>query len=271
MFKVDYSLFLKSDNGSSYMPDSKSYVQGDHLRYFKFVGRALAKALFEGCNLECYFVKSIYKMLIGQKLNFKDLEDFDNNLYQGLNWCLQPHADMAALMETFSITNDYFGRPEEVELIPGGKDIDVTNENKEYYVERKAYFHLYKNIQKQMDSFLEGFYELIPRDLISVFTYKELELLISGMPDFKITDLKASTNYNGYNGSSPQIVWFWEVMETLDRTEKGNFLQFVTGSSKVPIEGFDQLQGMNVPEKFQISKIITRDPMRLPQGHTCFN
>ena len=88
-------------------------------------------------------------------------------------------------METFSITNDYFGRPEEVELIPGGKDIDVTNENKEYYVERKAYFHLYKNIQKQMDAFLEGFYELIPRDLISVFTYKELELLISGMPDYK--------------------------------------------------------------------------------------
>ena len=185
MFKVDYSLFLKSDNGSSYMPDSKSGVQGDHLRYFKFVGRAIAKALFEGCNLECYFVKSIYKMLIGQKLNFKDLEDFDNNLYQGLNWCLQPHSDVSALMETFSITNDYFGRPEEVELVPGGRDIDVTNENKEYYVERKSYFHLYKNIQKQMDAFLEGFYELIPRDLISVFTYKELELLISGMPDYK--------------------------------------------------------------------------------------
>jgi E3 ubiquitin-protein ligase HUWE1 len=39
-------------------------------------------------------------------------------------------------------------------------------------------------------------------------------------------------------------------METLDRTEKGNFLQFVTGSSKVPVEGFQSLQGMNGPEKF---------------------
>lgn len=178
---------------------------------------------------------------------------------------------MEALYETFSITNDYFGRPEVVDLIPGGRDIDVTSENKEYFVERKAYFHLYKNVQKQMDAFLEGFYELIPRELISVFTFKELELLISGMPDFKIADLKASTNYNGYTAASPQIIWFWEVMETLDRTEKGNFLQFVTGSSKVPIEGFDHLQGMNGPEKFQISKIVTRDPMRLPQGHTCFN
>lgn len=60
-------------------------------------------------------------------------------------------------------------------------------------------------------------------------------------------------------------------METLDRTEKGNLLQFVTGSSKVPVEGFATLQGMNGPEKFQITRIVTNDPMRLPQGHTCFN
>lgn len=60
-------------------------------------------------------------------------------------------------------------------------------------------------------------------------------------------------------------------MESLDRTEKGNFLQFVTGSSKVPVEGFALLQGMNGPEQFQITRVVTNDPMRLPQGHTCFN
>lgn len=122
-----------------------------------------------------------------------------------------------------------------------------------------------------MDAFLGGFYEIIPRELVSIFTYKELELLISGLPDFKVADLKASTQYNGYSVNSPQIQWFWEVMETLDRTEKGNLLQFVTGSSKVPVEGFNSLQGMNGPEPFQITRIVTSDPMRLPQGHTCFN
>lgn len=126
----------------------------------------------------------------------------------------------------------------------------MTNENKEYYVERKAYYHLYKSVQEQIDAFLDGFYEIIPRDLVSIFTYKELELLISGLPDFSIADLKASTNYNGYTLNSPQIQWFWEIMETLDRTEKGNLLQFVTGSSKVPVEGFGSLQGMNGPENF---------------------
>jgi len=69
--------------------------------------------------------------------------------------------------------------------VPGGRDIDVSNDNKHYYVERKAYYQLYMSVQKQVDSFLEGFYEIIPKDLISIFTYKELELLISGMPDFK--------------------------------------------------------------------------------------
>jgi len=90
-----------------------------------------------------------------------------------------------------------------IDLIPNGRNIDLKNENKEYYVERKAYYTLYLSVQKQIDAFLEGFYEIIPRDLISIFTYKELELLISGMPDYKISDLKANTNYNGYNANSP--------------------------------------------------------------------
>lgn len=185
MFNPNYSLFKRSDNGSNYMPNPKSYVQTDHIRYFKFIGRCIGKALFEGCLLECYFVRSIYKMMIGQKLSFQDLEDFDNNLYVGLNWCLQKTSNVEELYETFGTTQDYFGRTEVIDLVPGGRDIDVTNDNKEYYVERKAYFHLYKSVQQQMDAFLDGFYEIIPKDLIQIFTYKELELLISGLPDFK--------------------------------------------------------------------------------------
>lgn len=166
---------------------------------------------------------------------------------------------------------DNFGRTEVIDLIPGGRDTDVTRENKEYFVERKAYFHLYRSVREQIDAFLGGFYEIIPRDLISIFTYKELELLISGLPDIKISDLKANTNYNGYTLQSPQIQWFWEIVEAFDTTQKGNLLQFVTGSSKVPVEGYATLQGMNGPEKFQITRVVTNDVMRLPQGHTCFN
>jgi E3 ubiquitin-protein ligase HUWE1 len=88
------------------------------------------------------------------------------------------------LYATFVTEQDFFGRAEEIELIEGGKKIAVTNENKNEYIEKLTYFKLYKCIQTQIDAFLEGFYELIPKELVSLFNFKELELLISGLPNF---------------------------------------------------------------------------------------
>ena len=87
-------------------------------------------------------------------------------------------------MTTFVAETDYFGKPLEVELIENGKNITVSNLNKRDYVEKLCFFKLYSEIQRQVDNFLEGFYELIPKDLVSIFNYKELELLISGLPNF---------------------------------------------------------------------------------------
>jgi E3 ubiquitin-protein ligase HUWE1 len=63
---------------------------------------------------------------------------------------------------------------------------------------------------------LQGFYELIPRETISIFNHKELELLIAGLPDFDINDLKAQIEYEGYSANSPQIKWFFEILEQFD-------------------------------------------------------
>lgn len=60
-------------------------------------------------------------------------------------------------------------------------------------------------IRKQLAAFLEGFYEIIPKRLISIFTEQELELLISGLPAIDIDDLKANTEYHKYQSSSIQV------------------------------------------------------------------
>lgn len=70
MFNPNYSLFNLSSSGSTYYPNPKSYVEADHLRYFKFIGRVIGKALLDECLLECYFVKSLYKIMTGEPLNF---------------------------------------------------------------------------------------------------------------------------------------------------------------------------------------------------------
>jgi len=80
-----------------------------------------------------------------------------------------------------------------------------------------------------------------------MFNHKELELLISGLPTFSIEDLKVNTEFAGFNPNDPQVLWLWEILEVMDNEERAKFLQFVTGSSKVPIEGFKGLQGMRGP------------------------
>jgi E3 ubiquitin-protein ligase HUWE1 len=101
MFNPNYSLFNLSSNGSTYFPNPRSNVDKDHLRYFKFIGRVIGKALLDECLLECYFVKSLYKVMTGEALNFYDLEDFDNEFFNNLKWCTEHDVD--ELMATFSI------------------------------------------------------------------------------------------------------------------------------------------------------------------------
>lgn len=60
-------------------------------------------------------------------------------------------------------------------------------------------------IRKQLAAFLEGFYEIIPKRLISIFTEQELELLISGLPTIDIDDLKSNTEYHKYQSNSIQV------------------------------------------------------------------
>ena len=83
-----------------------------------------------------------------------------------------------------------------------------------------------------------------------------------------VADLKANTRLNGYTMESPQIIWLYEVLESLDKMEKGMFLQFVTGSSKIPLEGFKSIQGMDGITPFMVTRIREKDVMSLPRSHT---
>lgn len=57
----------------------------------------------------------------------------------------------------------------------------------------------------QLNAFLQGFYDVIPKYLISIFNEQELELLISGLPTVDVDDLKANTEYHKYTANSLQV------------------------------------------------------------------
>ncbi|CAI8585799.1 unnamed protein product [Vicia faba] len=263
-------------NESTFQPNPNSVYQTEHLSYFKFVGRVVSKALFDGQLLDVHFTRSFYKHILGVKVTYHDIEAIDPDYFKNLKWMLEN--DISDILDlTFSIDADeekliLYERTEvtDYELIPGGRNIKVTEENKHQYVDLVAEHRLTTAIRPQINAFLEGFSELIPRELISIFNDKELELLISGLPDIDLDDLRANTEYSGYSAASPAIQWFWEVVQDLSKEDKARLLQFVTGTSKVPLEGFSALQGISGSQKFQIHKAYG-SPDHLPSAHTCFN
>lgn len=95
-------------------------------------------------------------------------------------------------------------------------------------------------------------------------------MLISGLPEIDVDDWKNSTEYHNYSASSQQIQWFWRAVRSFDKEERAKLLQFVTGTSKVPLNGFKELEGMNGFSKFNIHRDYGNKD-RLPSSHTCFN
>ncbi|CAN6693358.1 unnamed protein product [Malus baccata var. baccata] len=269
-------LFTTVGNNATFQPNPNSVYQTEHLSYFKFVGRVVAKALFDGQLLDVYFTRSFYKHILGVKVTYHDIEAVDPDYYKNLKWMLENDvSDIPDL--TFSMDADEEkhilyekNQVTDYELKPGGRNIRVTEETKHEYVDLVAEHILTNAIRPQITSFMDGFKELVPRELISIFNDKELELLISGLPEIDLADLKANTEYTGYTSSSDVVKWFWDVVESFDKEDMARLLQFVTGTSKVPLEGFRALQGISGPQKFQIHKAYGA-PDRLPSAHTCFN
>lgn len=207
--------------------------------------------------------------MLGVSVNYTDMEAIDPEYYKNLRWILEN--DITNVLDlTFSFETHEFDVAKIVELKPGGAAIPVTNENKPEYVRLITEMRMTTAIKEQINAFLKGFHELVPKDLISIFDERELELLISGLPDIDIEDLRANMEYVGYTQESPQIQWFWNTLANFSQEEKALLIQFVTGTSKVPLDGFKALQGMSGLQKFQIHRVRGKGD-RLPSAHTCFN
>ncbi|CAF1080113.1 unnamed protein product [Didymodactylos carnosus] len=271
MFNPNYALFMINPGDRvTYMPNPLSHCNTNHISYFKFIGRIIAKAIFDNKYMDCYFTRAFYKHILGIPVRYTDMESVDLQFYKSLVLLLENDINTLGLELAFSLDVSEFGVNKTHELIPNGSNIVVTNENKHEYVRLVCQEKMIGSIRQQINAFLDGFYSIIPKSLISIFNEQELELLISGLPDIDIEDLKGNTEYHKYRPNSLQIQWFWRALRSFDKEDLAKFLQFVTGTSKVPLQGFAHLEGMNGPQKFQIHR-DDRSTDRLPSAHTCFN
>lgn len=268
MFNPFYCLFEYSAHDNYTLQiNPHSGINSEHLLYFKFIGRVVGLAIFHRRFLDAFFIGALYKMILRKKVTLADMEGVDMTFHKSLTYILENDVD--DLDMTFSTEDERFGETLEIDLKTDGRNITVTNENKHEYVELLTEWRIQKRVEEQFNAFVDGFHELIPEDLISVFDERELELLIGGIADIDVDDWKKHTDYRGYTEADEVIANFWKCIRTWDSEQKSRLLQFATGTSRIPVNGFKDLQGSDGPRRFTIEK--AGETTQLPKSHTCFN
>ncbi|XP_048101554.1 E3 ubiquitin-protein ligase SMURF1 isoform X9 [Alosa alosa] len=273
MLNPYYGLFQYStDNIYTLQINPDSSINPDHLSYFHFVGRIMGLAVFHGHYINGGFTLPFYKQLLGKPIQLSDLETVDPELHKSLVWILEN--DITSVLDhTFCVEHNAFGKFLQHELKPNGRNIAVTEENKKEYVRLYVNWRFMRGIEAQFLALQKGFNELIPQHLLKPFDHKELELIIGGLGKIDLSDWKANTRLKHCVADSNIVKWFWQAVESFDEERRGRLLQFVTGSTRVPLQGFKALQGSTGsagPRLFTIH-LIDANTDNLPKAHTCFN
>lgn len=270
MFNPYYGLFEYSamDNYTLQINPTSGLCNEDHLAYFKFIGRVAGMAVYHGKLLDAFFIRPFYKMMLSKPIDLKDMESVDSEYYKSLLWIKEN--DPAGLDLTFSVDEEIFGRTTVHELIEGGANVPLENSNKDEYIKCIIQWRFVGRVQEQMNAFLEGFSDLVPLSVIKIFDENELELLMCGIQHIDVKDWKQNTVYKGdYHCNHLVVQYFWRVVLSFTNEMRARLLQFVTGTSRVPMNGFKELYGSNGLQLFTIEKWGTTD--NYPRAHTCFN
>ncbi|KAF6730462.1 E3 ubiquitin-protein ligase HECW2 [Oryzias melastigma] len=270
LFNPYYGLFEYSANDTYTVQISPmSAFVDNHHEWFRFSGRILGLALIHQYLLDAFFTRPFYKGLLRILCDLTDLEYLDEEFHQSLQW--MKDNDIEGILElTFTVNEEVFGQITERELKPGGGNIPVSEKNKKEYIERMVKWRIERGVVQQTESLVRGFYEVVDARLVSVFDARELELVIAGTAEIDLSDWRNNTEYRGgYHDNHIVIRWFWAAVERFNNEQRLRLLQFVTGTSSVPYEGFASLRGSNGPRKFCVEK--WGKVTSLPRAHTCFN
>ncbi|KAI5698878.1 hypothetical protein M8J75_013167 [Diaphorina citri] len=274
MLNPQYGLFQYSrEDNYTLQINPDSGVNPEHLSYFHFAGRIIGIAVFHGHYIDGGFTTPFYKMLLNKPITLEDIEGVDPELHRSLTWILENTLSNDVLDTTFAVEVNSFGVLKVHELKGGGKDIQVTEDNKKEYVRLYVNWRFMRGIEQQFLALQKGFTEIVPLHLLRPFDERELELVIGGLTSIDIHDWKQHTRLKHCTSDTPVVKWFWQIVESYSEEMRARLLQFVTGSSRVPLQGFKALQGSTGaagPRLFTIH--ATDSPSdNLPKAHTCFN
>ena len=236
------------------------------LEYFHFAGKMVALTIMHDQHINAHLMVSLCRQILHQSIKLRDVEEYDNEIYKSFQDILDNDVEPYELYFSIEIETD--NGSQTVPLKNDGDMIKVTNENKFEYITLYSEYFLEKSIEKQIKAFVEGFNSLIPHEEIRLFSAIELDLLICGIQTIDIDDLKMNIVYESPYYEDHHIVkMFFNVISKWNNDDLSRLVYFITGSSKVPINGFVEYKNKGKPIRIAPGG----DGDHLCVAHTCYN
>ncbi|KAK1947149.1 E3 ubiquitin-protein ligase pub3 [Phytophthora citrophthora] len=281
LFDPTFGIFVSTvgDERSYWINASSDLLlrEEEHLAYFEFAGRLVGKAILEEHLMPVHLALPFLKHILGVPISFSDLQFLDDEIYNSA-LMVKKIDDIEPLCLDFTATRVVDGKADIVELVEGGANIDVTRENRTRYLDALFKYHVLGSVSDQLLSFLTALYDVVPEGLLKLFDYQELELLMCGVPSIDVEDWKKHTDFKFFTHNFPtelelnNIEWLWEVIEDMKNEDRVRLLQFATGTSRVPAQGFKGLISSDGRvRRFNVAFAGANQSFLFPKAHTCFN
>ncbi|KAI0686676.1 hypothetical protein BC835DRAFT_1287769 [Cytidiella melzeri] len=250
---------------------------------FRVIGQFVAKAMLDSRIIDLHVNKIFLKLILGDSvpLTIDNLKRVDAELAESLlklrnmasnsgqSEKMRRKLGMATIED---LALDFTVPGYDIELRPGGRDLAVTSENVEEYISEVLDSIFGKGAQLQAKAFRDGFSKVFPLADLQAFTADELVMLFGNSDeDWSLETLSEVIKADhGFNVESRAIRDLLDIISEYDATTRRNFLQFITGSPKLPIGGFRGLNPQFTVVRKPHEPPLTADDY-LPSVMTCVN
>ncbi|XP_054724980.1 E3 ubiquitin-protein ligase UBR5-like isoform X2 [Uloborus diversus] len=271
----NHPLFYQPGKRGFYSP-RQGKCTPERLNAFRNVGRVLGLCMLQNELCPIYLNRHVIKYILGKRIRWHDLAFFDPVLYESLRQVVvdaegkESNAVFSALDLTFCIDLCIEEGGGNVELVPGGRDIDVTAQNVYDYIRRYAEYRMLRSQEKALEALRSGIYDVLPSSAFEGLTAEDFRLLLNGVGEINVQTLISYTSFNdeSADGGGDRLLrfkrWLWSIVERMSNFEKQDLVYFWTGSPALPAseEGFQPMPSIT---------IRPADDQHLPTANTCIS
>jgi hypothetical protein len=187
-----------------------------NLARYRTLGHFFALCVVSGNPTGIPLPAMFFRRLLGQSVSLDDVHIFDEDWVRGARFFTE--ATNQEDLDSF-----VFGGP-----LPGsGSEEPLTIENRDEMMQRAIENLITNNSPAQFNAIAEGFFYVLPRELLDGITGEDLEDIIVGALDVSAADLIANIRFHDVSPNRQE--WLINTINGFTPTQRRLFLRFVTG------------------------------------------